>query len=47
MSEPVLVEPDGRIQAIALSRPKARNAVDQALAEGVRARSTNSMATTS
>ena len=32
---PVLVERDGRIQIITLNRPDARNAVNQALAEGV------------
>jgi enoyl-CoA hydratase len=34
-SEAVLVERDGRIQIITLNRPDARNAVNQALAEGV------------
>jgi enoyl-CoA hydratase len=33
--EPVLVSRDGRIQVITLNRPEARNAVNQALAEGV------------
>jgi enoyl-CoA hydratase len=32
---PVLVERDGRIQIITLNRPDARNAVNQALAEGL------------
>jgi enoyl-CoA hydratase len=34
---PVLVERNGRIQIITLNRPEARNAVNQALAEGVAA----------
>jgi enoyl-CoA hydratase len=34
-TEAVLVERDGRIQIITLNRPAARNAVNQALAEGV------------
>jgi enoyl-CoA hydratase/carnithine racemase len=37
MSEPVLVDRDGGIQVITLNRPDARNAVNQALAEGVAA----------
>jgi enoyl-CoA hydratase len=34
---PVLTEPDGGVLTITLNRPQARNAVDQALAEGVAA----------
>src|SRR4051794_27386991 len=34
-AEPVLVERDGRIQIVTLNRPKARNAVNRGLAEGI------------
>jgi enoyl-CoA hydratase len=34
-AEPVLVARDGRIQIITLNRPKARNAVNRGLAEGI------------